>query len=247
MNRAPAFQFYPKDWFDFKVQRMSLAAQGAYFKLLCFIWKDSKDQCSILDNNDLLARAIGTTVEQWLELRNELQHASEPLFEEKMGRLLSARLHEEALKQRKYRKQQAIKGKLSAQQRFNRGSTAVQPEYQPKGNSSSSSSSSLLKNKSTSTKRAPGDVLNGHRSGFELFWSQYPKKRNKGAAEKAWVRLEPDDVLLGTMLSKLEQAGQTDDWKKERGQFIPYPASWLNAKGWEDEYQTANYKDRIPL
>jgi len=51
MNRPPAFQFYPKDWFDFKVQRMSLAAQGAYLKLLCFMWTDSKDQCSIPDDN----------------------------------------------------------------------------------------------------------------------------------------------------------------------------------------------------
>lgn len=246
MNRAPAFQFYPKDWFDFKVQRMSLAAQGAYFKLLCFIWKDSKDQCSILDNNDLLARAIGTTVEHWLELRKEIQHASEPLFEEKNGRLVSARLHEEALKQRKYRKQQAIKGKLSAQQRSNRGSTTVQPKHQPKGNSSSSSSSSVLKNKNTSTARAQTDVLNGHRSGFELFWRQYPKKRNKGAAEKVWAKLQPDDVMVGTMLSKLDQAKQTNDWQKARGQFIPFPASWLNAKGWEDEFQPAR-KERLPL
>jgi hypothetical protein len=38
MNRPPAFQFYPKDWLDFRVQRMSLAAQGAYMKILCFMW-----------------------------------------------------------------------------------------------------------------------------------------------------------------------------------------------------------------
>src|ERR1044072_8992852 len=98
MKRPPAFQFYAKDWLDFKVQRMTLSAQGAYIKLLCFMWKDSKDQCSILDNNELLARAIGTTVEQWCELRTELQHASEPLFEEKNGRLCSGRLYGEARK-----------------------------------------------------------------------------------------------------------------------------------------------------
>jgi uncharacterized protein YdaU (DUF1376 family) len=145
MNRAPAFQFYPKDWFDFRVQRMSLAAQGAYLRLLCFMWVDSHNQCSIIDNNELLARAIGTTVEQWLELRAEIQCESDPIFEEKSGCLVSARLRLEASKQRKYRESQAEKGKRSAQQRFNRGSTAVQPEYQPEPNSSSSSSSSLKK------------------------------------------------------------------------------------------------------
>ena len=25
------------------------------------------------------------------------------------------------------------------------------------------------------------------------------------------------------------------EWKKDNGQFIPYPTSWLNQKRWEDE------------
>ena len=88
--------------------------------------------------------------------------------------------------------------------------------------------------------------MNGLRSGFEIFWRQYPKKRNKGDAERAWAGLEPDDVLLGNMLNKLDQAKHSLDWQKERGQFVPYPASWLNAKGWEDEYQPMK-KERLPL
>ena len=140
MNRAPAFQFYPKDWLDFRVQRMSLEAQGAYLKLLCFMWADSDDQCSVIDNNDLLARAIGTTVETWLKLRTEIQCESDQIFEEKRGRLVSARLRHEAGKQRKYQKLQAEKGKRSAQIRFNRGSAVVEPEHQRDGNSFSSSS-----------------------------------------------------------------------------------------------------------
>lgn len=142
MNKAPAFQFYPKDWLDFRVQRMSLGAQGAYMKILCFMWADSKDQCSILDDNTLLARALGTTVEQWLEFRGEILRDGDPIFEAKDGKLYSARLAHEASGQRKYRKLQSEKGKKSVEQRLNRGSTAVQPEYQPEGNSSSSSSSS---------------------------------------------------------------------------------------------------------
>jgi len=115
MNRPPAFQFYPKDWFDFKVQRMSLAAQGAYLKLLCFMWADSKDQCSIPDDNQWLARAMGITIEKWNDHRKEIQHDSDPLLEEKNGRLLSARLRHEVNKQCKYRKHQSKKGKRSAQ------------------------------------------------------------------------------------------------------------------------------------
>jgi len=86
VNRPPAFQFYPKDWLNFRVQRMSLAAQGAYIKILCFMWTDSGNQYSIIDNNELLARAIGTRVEQWLQLRVEIQCESDPIFEEKSRR-----------------------------------------------------------------------------------------------------------------------------------------------------------------
>jgi len=97
-----------------------------------------------------------------------------------------------------------------------------------------------------STGRAQADVLNGHRNSFEVFWTQYPKKRNKGAAEKVWVKLQPDPVLLAAMLGKIEQAKQTVDWQKNKGQFIPYPSTWLNGKGWEDEFSSLG-KERLPL
>jgi hypothetical protein len=37
------------------------------------------------------------------------------------------------------------------------------------------------------------------------------------------------------MIAKIEQAKTQDDWIKDGGKFIPYPATWLNAKRWEDE------------
>jgi hypothetical protein len=37
------------------------------------------------------------------------------------------------------------------------------------------------------------------------------------------------------MVSKIERAKTSDDWLKEGGKYIPYPASWLSARGWEDE------------
>ena len=29
------------------------------------------------------------------------------------------------------------------------------------------------------------------------------------------------------------------DWLEDDGKYIPHPATWLNAKGWEDEYGSA--------
>lgn len=75
---------------------------------------------------------------------------------------------------------------------------------------------------------------------FDLFWQQYPKKRSKGQAEKAWAKLRPNDELFESIMAGLERAKASYEWQKEGGQYIPYPATWLNAKGWEDEYKPAS-------
>ena len=69
---------------------------------------------------------------------------------------------------------------------------------------------------------------------FPKFWDAYPKKKNKGDAEKAWKSVKPADELLTQILDAVEVAKRGDDWRKESGKYIPYPASWLRAKGWED-------------
>jgi hypothetical protein len=74
---------------------------------------------------------------------------------------------------------------------------------------------------------------------FDLFWEQYPKRRSKGQAEKTWVKLKPDEQLFEAIMAGLERAKTSVEWLKDDGQYIPYPSSWLNAKGWEDEYTTS--------
>lgn len=71
---------------------------------------------------------------------------------------------------------------------------------------------------------------------FAHFWSAYPKKKSKGQAEKAWRRCangNADAIMAG-----LDAAKASADWRKDNGKFIPHPATWLNARGWEDEQQT---------
>ena len=83
---------------------------------------------------------------------------------------------------------------------------------------------------------------------FELFWRAYPKKEGKGACRQWWNDNLPDDVLLGIMLAKIQQAGQTRKWEDEDGKFIPMPLTWLKEERWDDEYPEATIrKERIPL
>jgi hypothetical protein len=73
-------------------------------------------------------------------------------------------------------------------------------------------------------------------TGFASFWALYPRKRSKGEAEKAWIKLNPSQELQDRILDALQRATTSDQWTKDGGQFIPYPGTWLNAQGWEDDY-----------
>jgi hypothetical protein len=69
---------------------------------------------------------------------------------------------------------------------------------------------------------------------FERFWIAYPKKLGKDPARKAWEKLLPQNGLVEIILSSVEAHKMTPDWQKDHGQFIPYPATFLNGRRWED-------------
>lgn len=77
---------------------------------------------------------------------------------------------------------------------------------------------------------------------FDHFWDKYPKKKSKGQAEKAWAKINPSEQLFTAIMDGLERAKTSNDWLKDGGKYIPYPATWLSAKGWEDEHN----KEVIP-
>lgn len=74
--------------------------------------------------------------------------------------------------------------------------------------------------------------------GFEAFWTAYPKKKSKGQALSAWKKLKPDSSLQDLILKAVEVQKRSPDWQKDKGKYIPYPATWLNAMAWEDEVPT---------
>ena len=78
---------------------------------------------------------------------------------------------------------------------------------------------------------------------FDAFWSVYPKKKAKEAARKAWAKLKPDESLGKEIIQAVMESAKTKDWLKENGKYIPYPATYLNGKRWEDERNNANGQD----
>lgn len=75
--------------------------------------------------------------------------------------------------------------------------------------------------------------------GFDRFWEAYPKKVSKEDAIRAFNRIGVDDILLGRILSAIQKQKQTAQWQEDGGRFVPYPATWLNGRRWEDEVQAA--------
>lgn len=123
--KPPAFQFYPDDFLG-GVADMTQAEVGAYILLLCHQWSRGEipadaQRASLVAKGEVSDHVMG----KFPAGKNE-------------------RLESERRKQDDYRQKQADKGRASAQARFNRGSTAVQPSGQPEGNSPSPSPISSL-------------------------------------------------------------------------------------------------------
>ena len=75
---------------------------------------------------------------------------------------------------------------------------------------------------------------------FPRYWVPFPNKKSKGQAEKVWIKLNPDEELILAILAGLERAKLSEQWINNDGKYIPHPATWLRARGWEDVYPDEN-------
>lgn len=71
--------------------------------------------------------------------------------------------------------------------------------------------------------------------GFADFYDGYPKKKNRTDAEKAWKSLRPSLELRERIMADVVTRAVSYDWRKDGGKFIPYPASYLRSRRWEDD------------
>lgn len=93
-------------------------------------------------------------------------------------------------------------------------------------------------NKQVSNKTSNNPPISPQGDAFETFWMAYPKKRAKAAARKAWIKLSPDANTRAEIMRALSVQRRSQEWQREDGRFIPYPATWINQRRWEDEVET---------
>lgn len=94
-----------------------------------------------------------------------------------------------------------------------------------------------------SSRRAPKDKPDWKPERFARFWESYPVRKDRQKAIRAWdklhLELHLDDSQLDVIARALQRQISSPEWQRkireEDGQGIPYPASWLNGRRWEDE------------
>ena len=70
---------------------------------------------------------------------------------------------------------------------------------------------------------------------FDRFWNMYPRHVAKHDAQRAFKQTTPTAALVDTMIAALQWQTQQPSWLKEGGAYVPYPATWLRGRRWEDE------------
>jgi len=92
---------------------------------------------------------------------------------------------------------------------------------------------------------SPVSNSQNYTSEFLEFWKIYPRKESKGQALKAWKKIKEPKATLGKIKSALAWQINSEQWTDKNGKYIPYPATYLNARKWEDEQTVDPKKDWI--
>jgi hypothetical protein len=73
---------------------------------------------------------------------------------------------------------------------------------------------------------------------FEKFYSVYPRKKGKQDAIKWFKKNKPNEEFVSKLIEDVKKRIKTE-WNGKDLQFVPYPASYLNGKRWEDAIETS--------
>lgn len=232
-NKAPAFQFYPKEYLsDKKVVRLNYEEKGVYHTLLCHMWNDSDDQCSIENDEELLREILHLPKKKFGKIFKKIQRPGSEIFEICQNRLVSKRLKEEKEKQMELSiKRQDAANKRWGKKESKSNASALQKECSAFASSTPTASS--LKEKNTPPIPLGGDS-EGYSPEFEALWEIYPRKLEKIKAYKAYkarIKETKHEILLQAVRHYAELCRKAG--KEQR--HIKQPKTFLGPdKVWQD-------------
>lgn len=212
---------------------LSLLEHGIYARLLHVYYTR---ECAIPD--DQAARLIGArTKEELAGLRTVLREFFTQ--DDQSGDWIQLRCEEEINRfQDKQRKAKASANARWSQTDRNANASTNAMRTHSEGNAPRARPQTPDTRHQTPEEQPPQPPKGGKRvspAGFEEFWQQYPRKVGKDDAAKAFAARKPDAQLLEVMLAALARQRASEQWRKDGGQFIPHPATWLRQGRWQDE------------
>jgi len=216
MAKAPAFQFYVKDWLsDPQLKMASFSTKGIWIDLLCFMW-ESPDRGKLTGTKEQMTRLLGVNGDEFQKFLDEAHYLVFCDISVTNNEIITL------CNRRMYRDEKERKNNRLRQQRFrdkqNRNEKITPPSPSPSPSPS------------TNTKK--------YTVCFLKFYEAYPLKIEKKAAFKKWLALKKQKLLpsIEIILSAIEKQKL---WRENaKGEFRPkwkHPATWLNKGCWEDE------------
>jgi len=230
MSKPIWFPFYPADFLTSnRVALMTTEEIGGYTLLLCYAWQDPT--CTLPADDE--------SIRKLSRLTGSLE-AVKSCFIQKRGRLLNERLYREWVKVKE--KSDLAKKSNAVRWQNERNANALRTqssshrnigteEQKNNGTKEESESQSEIRNqkKINTSCDMPSAVAE-----FEAFWTAYPRKVGRKAAQKAFQNAR-NRPRIDDLLSAIGRAKDSEQWRKEGGQFIPHPSTWLNQGRWDDE------------
>jgi hypothetical protein len=115
---------------------------------------------------------------------------------------------------------------------------SLKPNLKPNKKESTESDKPIPDSLPTKEKRKPTRPDPAQVRAFETWYAAYPKHVGRKPALKAWLKLDPDPVLVAPIMTATARYADLKAGVEAR--FVLDPATWIDQERWTDETTTSN-------
>lgn len=238
MAEFPALPFWT-DAYIGDTAHLTNEEHGVYLRLLMFAWRSP--DCRLPDDDKRISIMVGLTEKKWKAMRPVIV----AFWTVENGSWTQKRLTKERdfVRGKSQKNRDAAKARWEAKPLENKdcADACAMPSHMPEPCQTDAPTPIPIpidKKRDAKASFALSARERDHDGRFDEFWQQYPHrngaKKGKAVAQKAWdravkARASPDHIIAGAMR-------YATDRQVIQG-YAKDPATWLNAKGWEDEVE----------
>lgn len=225
MAAIPYMPFYVADYLA-DAAHLTTLEHGAYLLLIMNYWQRGKP---LPDIDKKLSRIAGLAEDEWARIRPEL----EEFFDIEDGEWRHKRIDAELDAVRSKSEKAREAGKASAKQRLSKRSANVEQPLNERSTDVQPSDADTEQSKKNPPTPQGGEPADDE---FGAFWAVYPKRVGKTPAQRAWNRLKISEREHAVRDVQARIRGDPQ-WLRDGGQFVPNPATYLNQRRFDDDWQ----------